>query len=175
MIVLAYLNKFDKKIGSAWTPDSSAGREPRLSHDLKIKQGVASRGLQSRAQVEEGQDLHRSTGPRSTGERDRAAQLQHREGAGPHDCNTGREQDDAIAATDREATGETAPPLKLEAEGARRHALYEKKGEYDKEAARDRAATGREAARDRAAADDESRRRRERGGGGAYLFRMCGA
>jgi hypothetical protein len=96
--------------------------------------------------VEEGQDLHRSTGPRSTGERDRAAQLQHREGAGPHDCSTGREQDDAFAATDKEATGETAPSLKLEAEGARQRTLSEKKVEYDKEAARDRAATGREAA-----------------------------
>jgi hypothetical protein len=64
--------------------------------------------------------------------------LQHREGAGPLDFNTGRERVGAIAVAGREVTGETTPPVKLEAEGVRRRALSEKKREHGREAARER-------------------------------------
>jgi hypothetical protein len=59
--------------------------------------------------------------------------LQHREGAGPRDFNTGRERVSAIATAGREATGETTPLVKLEAEGAGRRALFEKKREHGRE------------------------------------------
>jgi hypothetical protein len=83
---------------------------------------------------QEGWDLHRSAGSRSIGERDRAARLQHREGAGPRDFNTGRERVSVIAAAGREATGETVSTVKLEVEGAGQRALSEKKREHDREA-----------------------------------------
>jgi hypothetical protein len=71
MIVVANLNKFEKRINrdSRLQRREKAVTRPRPQNE----EGVASRGLQPRAQVEEGQDLHRSTGSKSTGERDRVA------------------------------------------------------------------------------------------------------
>jgi hypothetical protein len=80
MIVVAYLNKFDKKVGSPWTLDSSAGRDQRLSHDLKIKQGWPHWDCS--------RELRWKKAGICTGQLD--LDLQER-GTGWCDCSTGRE------------------------------------------------------------------------------------